>query len=57
MRLRFYGEKAGLTQKQLEASSGVRQVTISKLERGGQRLADLGGRAKNTRGANALWLF
>lgn len=41
MSLRFYGEKAGLTQKQLEAPSGVRQVTISKLERGGSVLPTL----------------
>lgn len=34
MSLKLYREKAGLTQKQLEELSGVKQVTISKLERG-----------------------
>jgi predicted transcriptional regulator len=34
MNLKHYREEAGVTQKQLEDMSGVKQATISKLERG-----------------------
>lgn len=41
MNLRNLREQAGITQTELQKLSGVRQVTISKIERGGSEMPTL----------------
>lgn len=55
-RLKFMREKRGLNQKTLEALTGVKQATISKLERGGMGKTTGINRLARALGCDAHWL-
>jgi transcriptional regulator with XRE-family HTH domain len=55
-RLRLAREHKGLTQEQLVEISGVKQGTISKIERGDQNSSGFDAELAYTLGVEAMWL-
>jgi transcriptional regulator with XRE-family HTH domain len=55
-RLRLAREQKGLTQEQLVEKSGVKQGTISKIERGDQNSSGFDAELAYALGVEAMWL-
>ena len=55
-RLKAAREHAGLSQEELVRLSGVKQGTISKIERGDQNFSGFDAKLAHCLGVNALWL-